>query len=267
MGTGVKDLNRVLKNQSRLTQNKIKPIKADKKFNLDLIQSRTDLTHMTRRLRTAKSLGFSLCISGSPGTGKSVYGRYLAGQLKLPVLQKRASDLFGMYVGQTEKQIASAFEEANDTKSFLIFDEADSFLSRREQAHKSWEISQVNEMLTHMESHPLPFMATTNFAARLDAASLRRFTFKLEFSELGPERVKLAFKYFFKSDAPTALLRVSNLTSGDFHTVMKKCKILGIKSHDEICAELIAESDSKKPIHYPIGFKTDKFISSSQIGE
>ena len=90
-------------------------------------------------------------------------------------MQKRASDLMSCWVGGTERNIAAAFAEARDTGAFLIFDEADSLLADRRFAHRSWEVSQVNEMLTWMESHPLPFACTTNFGEHLDAATLRRF--------------------------------------------------------------------------------------------
>ena len=36
----------------------------------------------------------------------------------------------------------------------LIFDEADSFLFDRREAVRSWEVTQVNEMLTWMEHLP-----------------------------------------------------------------------------------------------------------------
>ena len=57
-----------------------------------------------------------------------------------------------MYVGQTEKNIANAFKEAKNKKAVLVFDEVDSFLQDRSSANRSWEISQVNEMLVGMES-------------------------------------------------------------------------------------------------------------------
>jgi len=71
----------------------------------------------------------------------------------VPVLHKRASDLLNPFVGGTEQNIAGAFAEAREAQAFLVFDEADSLLLERADAVRSWEISQVNEMLTWMESH------------------------------------------------------------------------------------------------------------------
>ena len=102
----------------------------------------------------------------------------------LDVIHKRTSDLFSMWDGGSEQNIAQAFAEARDCGAFLIFDEADSPLADRTGAQRSHEVSQVNDMLTWMESHPLPFACTTNLMDRLDAASLRRFTFKIQMGYL-----------------------------------------------------------------------------------
>ena len=151
---------------------------------------------------TRAAWGSVLCLEGPPGTGKSAFTRYLAERLGLEVLQKRASDLLSPWVGETEQQIAAAFAEARDAQAFLIFDEADSLLGDRRSAHRSWEVSQVNEMLTWMESHPLPFACTTNFGEHLDPATLRRFVFKVRLDYLAPAQVKEAFRAWFTLPAP-----------------------------------------------------------------
>ena len=87
-----------------------------------------------------------------------------------------------MWLGESEKAIALAFEEAADLRAFLVFDEADSLLRDRAAAQHSWEVTQVNEMLTRMERHPFPFACTTNAPELLDSASARRFLFKLRFA-------------------------------------------------------------------------------------
>ena len=67
-----------------------------------------------------------------------------------------------MWLGGTEKNIAQAFKEASSKKAVLVFDEVDSFLQNRSAAARSWEITQVNEMLVQMESFSGIFIATTN---------------------------------------------------------------------------------------------------------
>ena len=249
------DLARVFRNQSKLCGTPLKKPNQGHPFNPQLVQSETNIIHLTERLLNANTQAFSLCISGLPGTGKSAYGRYLAGQIGLPILQKRASDLLDKYVGGSEKQIARAFEEAMDTGSVLMFDEADSLLSNREKAARNWEVSQVNELLTHMEDHALPFIATTNLAKRLDPASLRRFTFKLELLPLTLLGLKRAYKHYFDAKAPPSILTLTTLTAGDFHVVKKRCDILGVQDSKDIAFELVAESEAKNLASKPIGFK------------
>ena len=74
----------------------------------------------------------------------------------MPVVKKKCSDLLSMWVGGTEKNIAAAFEEGKENQAVLILDEADSFLQDRSNAVRSWEVTQVNEMLTQMENYPYP---------------------------------------------------------------------------------------------------------------
>jgi len=130
----------------------------DFQFVYSLIHTDIDLRKFVTRIQLTKNLNFSLCLYGEPGTGKSAFARELAEKLNLKVIQKRASEIQSMWVGGTEKNIAAAFEQAEEEKALLVFDEADSFLQDRGKANRSWEITQVNEMLTRMESHPLPFV-------------------------------------------------------------------------------------------------------------
>jgi len=170
--------------------------KPDFSFSTALLNCDTDLENLTRCILTLQDTNFSLCLYGASGTGKSGYARYLADKMKMKVLHKRTSDLLGPYVGQTERNIADAFAEAKRKNLLLIFDEADSFLQNRSSAHRSWEVSQVNEMLTQMENHLLPFVCTTNLMDGLDKAALRRFTFKVRYDYLDSVQVKTAFVHF-----------------------------------------------------------------------
>ena len=54
------------------------------------------------------------------------------------------------------------FFEARQQEAILVLDEADSFLSDRRYASKSWEVTQVNELLTQMEAFEGIFVCTTN---------------------------------------------------------------------------------------------------------
>ncbi|MDH3792075.1 MAG: ATP-binding protein, partial [Rhodospirillales bacterium] len=112
------------------------------------------------------------------------------------------------------------------------------------------------EMLTWMETHPLPFCCTTNLVERLDRASLRRFTFKVRFDFLTPDQVALAFEIFFGLPAPGVVRTLANLTPGDFAVVRRKAAILGQAGDAPALVRMLeAESAAKPDASRPIGFR------------
>ena len=212
-----------------------------------------DLDVLVQRLIDADS-NFSLCLYGPPGTGKSEFGRHLAKKLNKKILFKRASDLQSSYVGECEKNIAHAFNVASEEEMVFIIDEGDSFLRSREGASRSWEVSQVNEMLSQMESHDQPFIITTNMMDELDGAALRRFTFKVRFDFMKPAQVNKLFQSYFGGPAPSSLLKNDILAPGDFANVKKKAKILKITDLNEIAKMLEEECDLKPQKTKKFGF-------------
>jgi SpoVK/Ycf46/Vps4 family AAA+-type ATPase len=222
-------------------------------FDPTLVNCREDIAALVDRIVAAGvSSPWSLCLYGPAGTGKSQFARHMAHRLGLEVFQRRASDLLSKWVGESEKQIARAFEMARARRMLLVIDEADSLLSDRRDAVQSWELTQVNEMLTWMESHPLPFVCTTNLIDRLDQASLRRFTFKLRFEALTLGQAALAFARFFGWPPPRPL--ADGLTPGDFATVRRRRAVLGAADAETLARWLDEEAEAKGARTMPIGF-------------
>lgn len=182
----------------------------------------------------AKSQQGRLCLYGPPGTGKSAFAAEVARRLERPLLIKRASDLLGAFVGQTEQAIAAMFAEARADQAILLLDEADSFLRSRATAQQSWEVTQVNELLTQMEAFSGIFICTTNLVEQLDAASLRRFDLKLRFDPLRIEQRFTLFAQVLREQgvaSPDAqrwrgpLASLDGLTPGDFAAVIRQLRI------------------------------------------
>ncbi len=210
-------------------------------YDAALINVDCDLAALTDDLlQPDASRALSFLLSGPPGAGKSAWVRHLAGRMGMPVLQKRASDLLDPFVGGTEQRIAAAFAEAREAQAFLIFDEADSLLLERADAVRSWEISQVNEMLTWMEGHTLPFACTTNLAERLDRASLRRFLVKLRFDWLTTAQARLAFRHFFGVNAPAGIEDLRTLTPADFALVRRRTTLRSGQTTPAVVLRMLA---------------------------
>lgn len=224
------------------------------KFEIELSNTNMCLNTLVNKILESKNQNFSMCLYGPPGTGKSAFARHLADKMKMKVSFKRASDLLSMWVGENEKNIAEMFKEAEDDKQFLILDEADSFLQSRQTAKNSWEVTGVNEMLTNMEFHSMPFVATTNLLETLDEASLRRFTFKIKFDFLRQDQYYGLFKFYFKDTPPLDLFRLDTLTPGDFANVKKKADFLSTTDSFEICKMLVEECEFKPQYKNPMGF-------------
>ena len=193
-----------------------------------------------------------LCLYGPPGTGKTAFGRYLAERLEKRLIVKRASDILSPWVGVAEKQMAEMFSEASDDEAILLLDEADSFLQDRGKANQSWEITQVNEMLTQMESFEGIFIASTNFMESLDSATLRRFDLKVRFDWLKPAQIGLLLGDLLQCmqlgsspEVIDAITRIECLTPGDFANVHRQSMLRPFRSIEEVRYALIAEVNAK----------------------
>ncbi|MCF6177362.1 MAG: AAA family ATPase [Victivallaceae bacterium] len=198
----------------------------------------------------------NLLLTGVPGTGKTEFVKYLGKSLACKVMTRMSSDLLDMYVGGTEKNIRQAFKAAEEENAILFIDEADGMFRSREMSKRSWEVTQVNELLYAMENFKSILICATNFADNLDKATLRRFTFKLEFDYLTTAGKELFFKQFFsklysgrlKRAEKEHLADIANLTPGDFRTVRQGVYYLKPDniSATHLIEALAAESDAKR---------------------
>ena len=215
-------------------------------YDPNFVNSDCDLNELMQGIKLSKNA--RICLYGVPGTGKSAYAKFIAKSLKKPIIIKKGSDLLSMFVGGTEKNIALAFKEAKEKHAVLVFDEVDSFLQDRGMATRSWEVTQVNEMLVQMESFDGIFIATTNLIDNLDKACLRRFDLKLEFGYLLPEQSQNLFKkectllkVKFDENAAKKVSNLGLLTPGDFASVRRQAKFRPIKNGDDFCHRLELE--------------------------
>jgi SpoVK/Ycf46/Vps4 family AAA+-type ATPase len=201
-------------------------------YRLDGLNPDYDLAMLQNALKTKTASG-RFCLYGPSGTGKSEFARHLAKVLDKPLLIKRASDLLDPYLGMTERNISQMFQQADEEESLLLLDEADSFLRDRNRSRESWEVTQVNELLTQMEQFKGLFFCTTNLMDSLDPASLRRFDLKIKFDYLKANQVWTMFQQTlqdYQQEAPDLAIwqkkvcALQGITPGDFATVARQNK-------------------------------------------
>ncbi|MBR4823894.1 MAG: ATP-binding protein [Spirochaetaceae bacterium] len=201
--------------------------------------------------------GIRMLFYGLSGTGKTELARYIAEQLGKPILLKRASDILGCFVGDNEKNIRNAFNEAENTDSILLFDEADSFFYNRNHAQRSWERSTVNEFLTQMEEFSGILICTTNLRNIMDPAMQRRFHMMVEFKPMKFEGIKTMLERYFPayhlSNREIEELEDSeSVTPGDFGALASRIRFM---NQDDVNVEYILgelkklQSEKKKQWH------------------
>jgi len=219
------------------------------------VESRFEVPRIVEALK-ARGHG-ALCFYGAPGTGKTALGEYIAQQMDRPLIIKQASDLVSKFVGETEQNMAAMFKEAAAEKAVLLLDEADSFLLDRRGAQRSYEVTEVNEMLQQMERHDGVFICTTNLLDRIDQAALRRFTFKIKFMPLTAEqRERMFVTEALKGNADLMtpgvrqrLSKLAQLCPGDFAAVKRQTDILATEfTVDEFLEQLEAEHRIKPEV-------------------
>ncbi len=236
------------------------PNKLPDVYDPRFIHADADLSAVATGLASARS--GRLCLYGPPGTGKTAYGRWLAQQLGATLMVKRASDLKSKWLGESEKNIARAFHEAQAHGAVLLIDEVDSFLQDRRDAQRSWEVSEVNEMLTQMEAFPGVFVASTNLGHGLDQAALRRFDLKVKFDFMRSEQaLELLLRHcaalHLEPPCPAEqakLSRLHSLTPGDFAAVLRQHRFRPVTSANALIAALQSEVSVKQNSKPLMGF-------------
>lgn len=219
------------------------------------VESRFEVPRIIEALK-ARGHG-ALCFYGPPGTGKTALAEHIAHALSRPLLVKQASDLMSKYVGETESNMAAMFAEASRDKAVLLLDEADSFLQDRRGAQRSYEVTEVNEMLQGMERFDGIFICTTNLLDRLDQAALRRFAFKIQFRPLSAaQRERMFVAEVLDGDAAAfseplraRLARLEQICPGDFAAVKRQTAILAARySAEEFLDQLETEHRLKPEV-------------------
>lgn len=132
-----------------------------------------------------KKTGGGVLLYGPPGTGKTMIAKAIANEVGAKFYAVKGSDIVSKWVGDSEKNINSLFEEANKQDRAIIFiDEMDNLLGTRGvDTHND---KRVNEFLQQIDGFAgrnpnLLLLGATNRPWDIDSAAMRsgRFSQKI----------------------------------------------------------------------------------------
>jgi SpoVK/Ycf46/Vps4 family AAA+-type ATPase len=123
-----------------------------------------------------RKAGFSALFLGSPGSGKTLAAHVLASTLELPIMRVDLSRVVSQYIGETEKNLAALFEQAEQKDFVLFFDEADALFGRRTEvrySHDRYANEAIDYLLQRIEAYEGALIVASNSPKNSDAALTR----------------------------------------------------------------------------------------------
>ncbi|HEY0777070.1 MAG TPA: ATP-binding protein [Gemmatirosa sp.] len=148
--------------------------------------------------RHATGLGLAFNFAGPPGTGKTICAEAIAHALGQRLLLVNYAEVESMWAGETAKNVAAVFREAETQHAVLFFDEADAIAARRSAAggaqagYQREANAVVNVLLHELEAFNGVVIFATNLAANFDPAFERRIRTHVLFEMPGPaERARI----------------------------------------------------------------------------
>ncbi len=122
--------------------------------------------------------GFRSLFYGPPGTGKTLTASLLGQSVGADVYRIDLSMVMSKFIGETEKNLAAVFDQAENKNWILFFDEADALFGKRTQTSSSNDRranQEISYLLQRVEDFPGTVILATNLKANIDEAFARRF--------------------------------------------------------------------------------------------
>lgn len=135
-----------------------------------------------RKLALGK--GLNILFAGPSGTGKTMSAEIMASELELDLYKIDLSTVVSKYIGETEKNLARIFAEAETSNAILFFDEADALFGKRSEvrdSHDRYANIEIAYLLQRMEEYGGVVILATNLNRNMDDAFVRRMHAIVEF--------------------------------------------------------------------------------------
>lgn len=151
--------------------------------------------------------GVKALFTGEPGTGKTLAAEVIAGLLDLMLLKVDMSRVVSKWVGETEKNLETAFQRAEDSQAVLFFDEADALFGKRgeiKQGIDRYANLEIGFLLQRLEQSDGLVILASNLKENIDQAFTRRFHHVVRFPRPGVEERRRIWGLAFPPEAPLA---------------------------------------------------------------
>ncbi|OGB25325.1 MAG: AAA family ATPase [Burkholderiales bacterium RIFCSPLOWO2_02_FULL_57_36] len=128
--------------------------------------------------------GFRTLFYGPPGTGKTLTATLLGKAAEVDVYRIDLSMVVSKYIGETEKNLANVFDQAQNKNWILFFDEADALFGKRTEGSTSNDRhanQEISYLLQRVEDFPGVVILATNLKTNIDEAFARRFQTSIYF--------------------------------------------------------------------------------------
>ncbi|MBN2527995.1 MAG: ATP-binding protein [Deltaproteobacteria bacterium] len=122
--------------------------------------------------------GYRALFYGPPGTGKTLTATLLGARFNMDVYRIDLASVVSKYIGETEKNLAGVFDQAENRNWILFFDEADALFGKRTQTASSNDRhanQEVSYLLQRVEDFKGTVILATNLKSNIDEAFARRF--------------------------------------------------------------------------------------------
>ncbi|HEU0033692.1 MAG TPA: AAA family ATPase [Kofleriaceae bacterium] len=188
--------------------------------------------------------GVSAILAGPPGTGKTMVAQLLAKEIGYDLYRIDLSQVVNKYIGETEKNLARIFDEAEHSHAVLFFDEADSLFAKRtnvSSANDRYANLEVNYLLQRMETFDGVTLLATNLEQGLDEAFKRRVRFTVQFELPGQAERRALWRSMFPPKVPLA----ANI---DWDLIARQFEMAGGYIKKAALRAALIAAESRRPI-------------------